>query len=92
MNTSLGGASADGTDFRDDAFHCHQLSLVSEKVANPLRGGSLHGELGEAVFQDCPDDGVKLQTEVHKQDLCICLWGVEVLEDEMQSHFDCIIY
>ncbi len=38
------------------------------------------------------DDGVKSGAEVYKQDPLISPWSVQTLQDELQSHVECIIH
>ncbi len=35
---------------------------------------------------------LKAELKVHKQDPCISPWFVQMLEDVVQSHVDCIIH
>ena len=42
-------------------------------------------ELAELPVEDFRDDGVKRPAEVHKQDLCIRHWVVEVMPDKVNK-------
>ncbi len=44
------------------------------------------------ILKGVRDDGVKSGAEVHKQDPHISPWSVQMLQDEVQSHVDCIIH
>ncbi len=66
--------------------------LSIRKAVDPLtdRGGD--GELYQFILKGVRDDDVKGGAEVYKQDLHISPWSVQMLQDEVQSHFDCIIH
>ncbi len=44
------------------------------------------------ILKGVRDDGVKSGAEVYKQDPHISPWSVQMLQDEVQSHVDCIIH
>ncbi len=44
------------------------------------------------ILKGVRDDGVKSGAEFHKQDPRISPWSVQMLQDEVQSHVDCIIH
>ncbi len=50
------------------------------------------GELCQFILKGVRDDGVESGAEVHKQDPCISPRFVQMLEDVVQSHVDCIIH
>ncbi len=50
------------------------------------------GRAGGFFLKGVRDDGVESGAEVHKQDPCISPWFVQMLEDVVQSHVDCIIH
>src|SRR4029434_382009 len=91
-HTSLGGTSADCPGAGYNFSQPHLLLPVYQEVCNPLTGGGMHSELGEFGEEDFWDDGVKRRAEVYKQHLFIRTWGVEVLQDVVQPHVDCIIH
>ncbi len=45
-----------------------------------------------SLFKGVRDDGVESGAEVHKQHACISPWFVQMLEEVLQSHVDCIIH
>ncbi len=49
-------------------------------------------ELCNLILKGVQDDGVKSGAEVHKQDPHISPWSLQMLQDEVQSHVDCIIH
>ena len=61
------------------------LLLICQEVRNPLTGGGWHSELGEFGEEDFWHDDVERRAEVHKRRP----WGVEVLQDVVQSHVYC---
>lgn len=61
-------------------------ATTGELVAFVFLGGWYEGLIGQW------DDAVKHRAKVHKQDVYVCLWGVDVSEDEVQSHAECIIH
>ncbi len=57
-----------------------------------LSDGGGDGELCQFILKGVRDDGVKSGAEVYKQDPHISLWSVQMLQDVVQSHVDCIIH
>lgn len=53
---------------------------------------STHMQLKELVLQQRPDDCVKCRAEVHTQDPGVSSWRVQILEDEVKSHVDSVVY
>ncbi len=70
----------------------HYLLPVCQEAGDSLtdRGGD--GELCQFILKGVGDDGVKSGAEVYKQDPLISTWSVQMLQDEVQSHGDCIIH
>ncbi len=54
-----------------------------------FEGRPASGEWKEELIWD---DGVKSGAEVYKQDPHVSPWSVQLLQDEGQSHVDCIIH
>ncbi len=48
--------------------------------------------LCQFILKGVRDDGVKSGAEVYKQDPHISPWSVQMLQNEVQSHADCIIH
>lgn len=63
-----------------------------QEAGDPLTDGGGYRELCEFILKGVRDDGVESRAEVHKQDPCISPWFVQMLEDVVQSHIDCIIH
>src|SRR4029434_7470407 len=76
-------------DIISPSLTCCFLSIRKFVIHWQVEAGSELGEFGEEDFWD---DGVKHRAEVYKQHPCICPLGVEVLQDVVQSHVDCIIH
>ncbi len=69
-----------------------ELLPVCQEAGDPLTDGGGHRELCQFILKGVRDDGVESGAEVHKQDPCISPWFVQMLEDVVQSHVDCIIH
>ncbi len=65
---------------------------VCQGAGDPLTGGGGERELCQFILKGVWDDGVKIGAEVYKQDPQISPWSVQMLQDEVQSHVDCIIH
>ncbi len=65
---------------------------VCQEAGDPLTDGDGDGELCQFILKGVQDDGVKSRAEVYKQDPHISPWSVQMLQDEVQSHVDCIIH
>ncbi len=70
----------------------HYLLPVCHEAGDPLEDGVGDGELCQFILKGVRDDGVKSRAEVYKQDPHISPWSVQMLQDEVQSHVDCIIH
>ncbi len=53
---------------------------------------SIERELSHFILKGVRDDGLKSGAEVYQQDPHISPWSVQMLQDEVQSHVDCIIH
>ncbi len=62
------------------------------RSSDSLTDGGGDGELCQFILKGVRYDGVKSGAEVYKQDPHISPWSVQMLQDEVQSHVDCIIY
>ena len=91
-HTTLRGSSADGPGLRDKLAQPHALLPVSQEVSDPPAGGLRHAQLCQLVPEKSWGDGIECGAEVHKQDPGVGVGGVEVLEDEVESHVDCVVY
>ncbi len=76
----------------DEFSQLHYLLPVCQEARDPLTDGGGDGELCQFILKGVQDDGVKSGAEVYKQDPHISPWSVQMLQDEVQSHADCIIY
>ncbi len=76
----------------DENFPCLTSCCLSVEAVDPLtdRGGG--GELCQFILKVVWDDGVKSRAEIYKQDPHISPCSVQMLQDEVQSHVDCIIH
>ncbi len=64
---------------------------VCQEAGDPLTDGGGDGELCQFILKGVWDDGVKSSAEVDKQDPH-SPWSVQMLQDVMQSHVDCIVH
>ncbi len=76
---------------RGERTQLHMLPPVRQEVCDPPAGGVRHVQLRELVLQQSRDDGVEGRAEVHKQDPGIGSCRVQVLEDEEEGQFYCIV-
>ncbi len=67
-------------------------ACLSGSWYDPLTDGGGHGELCQFILKGVRDDVVKSDAEVYEQDPHISPWSVQMLQDEVQSHVDCIIH
>ncbi len=65
--------------------------VVCQEAGDPLTDGSGDGEF-QFILKSVRDDGVKSGAEVYKQDPHLSPWSVQMLQDEVLSHVDCIIH
>ncbi len=91
-NAALRGSSAGGAGAGWEFPQPHKLLPVCQEDVDPLTDGSRDGELCQFILKGVRDDGVKSGAEVYKQDPHISPWSVQMLQDEVQSHVDCIIH
>ncbi len=61
-------------------------------AGDPLTDGGGTESCGQFILKGVRDDGVKSGAEVYKQDPHISPWSVQMLQDVVQSHVDCIIH
>ncbi len=66
--------------------------LSVRKLVIHWNGSGGDRELCQFILKGVQDDGVKSEAEVYKQDPHISPWSVQMLQDEVQSHVDCIIH
>ncbi len=91
-NTALRSSSADRAGAGWEFSQPHYLLPVCQEAGDPLTDGSGDRELCQFILKGVQDDGVKSGAEVYKQDPHISTWSVQMLQDEVQSHVDCIIH
>ncbi len=72
----------------DEFSQPRYLLPVCHEASDPLTDG----ELCQFILKGVRDDGVKSGAEVYKQDPHIRPWSVQMLQDEVPSHVDCIVY
>ncbi len=88
-NTFLRSSSDDCTGAGCVFSQPHYLLPVCQEAGDPLTYGDGDGELCQFILKG---DGVKSGAEVYKQDPHISPWSVQILQDKVQSHVDCIIH
>ncbi len=91
-NTALWSSSADRAGAGWEFSQPHYLLPVCQEAGDPLTDGGGDGELCQFILKGVLDDGVKSRAEVYKQDLHISPWSLQMLQEEVQSHVDCIIH
>ncbi len=91
-NTALRSSSADRAGAGWDLSQPHYLLSVCQEAGDPLTDGGGDGQLCQFILKGVLDDGVKSGAEIYKQDPHISPWSVQMLQDEVQSHVDCIIH
>ncbi len=91
-NTTLRSSSADRTGAGWAFSQPHYLLPVCQKAGDPLTDGGGNGELCQFILKGVRDDGVKNGADIYKQDPHISPWSVQMLQDDVQSHVDCIIH
>ncbi len=91
-NTALRSSSADRSGAGWEFSQPHYLLPVCQEAGDPLTDGGGNRELCQFILKGVWDDGVKSRAEVYKQDPHISPRSVQMLQDEVQSHVDCIIH
>nr|XP_049580550.1 ubiquinone biosynthesis protein COQ9, mitochondrial isoform X2 [Syngnathus scovelli] len=64
----------------------------TDEAGDPLTDGGRHRELDELLVEDVRSDGIECRAEIHKQDPGVRPWGVQVVQDVVQSHVDRIVH
>ncbi len=91
-NTALRSSSAVRAGAGCEFSLPYYLLPVCQEAGDPVTDGGGDGELCQFILKGIRDDGVKSRAEVYKQDPHISPWYVQMLQDEVQSHVDCIIH
>ncbi len=91
-NTALRSSSAVRAGAGCEFSQPYYLLPVCQEAGDPVTDGGGDGELCQLILKGIRDDGVKSGAEVYKQDPHISPWYVQILQDEVQSHVDCIIH
>ncbi len=91
-NTALRSSSADRTGAGWEFSQPRYLLPVCQEAGDTLTDEGGDGELSQFILKGVQDDGVKSGADVYKQDPHISLWSVQMQQDEVQSHVDCIIH
>ncbi|KAM9833127.1 integrator complex subunit 6 isoform X3 [Syngnathus typhle] len=90
--TTLGHALRTAFDLLNLNRLVSGIDNYGQEAGDPLTGGGRHRKLDELLLEDVRGDGVERRAEVHEQDPGVRSWGVQVVQDVVQSHVDCIIH
>ncbi len=90
-NAALRSSNADRTVLEENFPSLTSCCLSVRKLVIHWQT-EVHRELCQFILKGVRDDGVNSGAEVYKQDPHISPRSVQMLQDEVQSHVDCIIH